>query len=272
MKFNLIFRGDIAEDFLLVNVKQDLAKMFKSSVEKMAPLFVGRPVAIKKGLSKDDALRYQKALAAIGAVTELSSVDQEEGKSVNVPPVQVKNTEPLAERLARVKVDSEQKPVAGPLIEVDGEGEDVEAEVKQGFEGKHEAEAGAGKRIELSGELSLRPMMGELLDSSERHQQEAVVVDIADLSLAVAEGDLLRPEEKAVEPVAPQLKESFELLSLGAEKPISGRGRSVLGDPAQSDFAQQNTDQEVPAKENLKQADSNRGGYSSELDSIGLDD
>lgn len=273
MQFNLIFRGDIAEGFLLVSVKQDLAKMFKSSVEKMAPLFVGRPVAIKKGLSKGDALRYQKALAAIGAITELVSMDQADGKPAKISPAVVKSTEPLAERLARVKLDSEQKPAAGPLIEVDGEGDMAEAEVgaEYGVELEAQSESLAEPLAgESGGGLSLRPMEGELLDRSERPQQESVVVDISDLSLA-AEGELLRPEEKPIAAVAPALKESFELLSLGAEKPISGRGRSVLGDSAQA-VAQQSPVQQDLVQENLSRGDSSQGGFVSALDSISLDD
>lgn len=238
--FHIIFRGEIADGAHLPDVKRNLAKLFKSPIEKMERLFVGRPVAVKKNLAEADARRYQKALLAVGALTELS--DAESGKIAPAKPAP--KSETLAARIARIEAeqlsaDAAQKDASSTaqqefasespvedivMVEVEVEA-DAEADIEvvseevllqaaaplvaeNDFPQTHLGEPG--------GALSLRPMEGELLEEFERVHQDPVNVDITDISLAGVGEDLLRAEEK--KPVVDELnlKINFDLAPVGS--------------------------------------------------------
>ena len=65
--YAVIFSGGIVEGFALVSVKAHIAKMLKVDATKMASLFSGKQVVIKRTSDKQEALRYGHALRKIGA-------------------------------------------------------------------------------------------------------------------------------------------------------------------------------------------------------------
>lgn len=68
---NVIFRGDIAPGFTLAETRQGLKDFFSLDDARVAQLFSGRPVTIKKNVTRDKAEQFQTLLAGMGAVAEI---------------------------------------------------------------------------------------------------------------------------------------------------------------------------------------------------------
>jgi hypothetical protein len=72
--YAVVFTGRLVDGAAPEQVKARFAQLFKVDVAKVAPMFTGRPVTIKKGLDEATARKYQQALQQAGAVCEV--VDQ----------------------------------------------------------------------------------------------------------------------------------------------------------------------------------------------------
>jgi hypothetical protein len=66
--FDVIFTGDIAEGFVLADVKKKAAQLFKMNDQKIDALFKGGALSLKKNLDQLAAQKYQKILSQIGMV------------------------------------------------------------------------------------------------------------------------------------------------------------------------------------------------------------
>ncbi len=71
--FSVVFRGDIVIGENLLDVKQKLKKIFKTSDERIDALFTGKPVPLKTNLSKTEAEKYQTILKQAGVIVSLES-------------------------------------------------------------------------------------------------------------------------------------------------------------------------------------------------------
>jgi len=74
--FQIVVNGTLTEGAQIEQVKQNIAKLFKTSVDKVEPMFSGRKLAVKKGLDKQTALKYKAAISNAGlaaAVTAMTS-------------------------------------------------------------------------------------------------------------------------------------------------------------------------------------------------------
>ena len=69
--YQVVFRGEIAPDTSAETVKANLAKLFKTNESKIARLFEGREVVLKKGLGQEEGHRYRALLAKAGALCDL---------------------------------------------------------------------------------------------------------------------------------------------------------------------------------------------------------
>ena len=69
--YDIYFRGGITPNQNIAAVKSNLAKLFKASDEKISAMFSGRAMVIKKGLSKEAALKYQAIMEKSGATVIL---------------------------------------------------------------------------------------------------------------------------------------------------------------------------------------------------------
>lgn len=74
--FEVIFAGQIVQGAQLEQVKARVAAIFKTDVAKIAHLFSGSPVVIKKGIDQSMALKYQAAMQAAGALCEIRQAAQ----------------------------------------------------------------------------------------------------------------------------------------------------------------------------------------------------
>lgn len=69
--YEIAFSGQIAEGADLQQVKANMAKMFKADDAKIAQLFSGARVVIKKNIDLQTAEKYQVAMNNAGAICEL---------------------------------------------------------------------------------------------------------------------------------------------------------------------------------------------------------
>ncbi|MBD3646477.1 MAG: hypothetical protein HUJ31_03270, partial [Pseudomonadales bacterium] len=72
--YAIVFKGEILEGFQAFSVKAHLSKMMKADAEKMATLFSGKQVVLKRTPSKEEAAKYGKALRKIGADVKVKVV------------------------------------------------------------------------------------------------------------------------------------------------------------------------------------------------------
>ncbi|MCW8878051.1 MAG: hypothetical protein OQJ89_05880 [Kangiellaceae bacterium] len=80
-KFNVVFRGQIVKSQDLTQVKQNLAKLFKSNEQAIERLFGGQEVVIRKDLDYAGAMKYQSALKNAGALALIQEVESQEVES-----------------------------------------------------------------------------------------------------------------------------------------------------------------------------------------------
>lgn len=69
--FEVIFAGQLVPGAQPEQVKAKVAAIFKTDVAKIAHLFSGSPVVIKKGIDQSMAQKYQAAMQAAGAIVEI---------------------------------------------------------------------------------------------------------------------------------------------------------------------------------------------------------
>ncbi len=65
--YRIIFQGRIQKGFSIDSVKNDFARMFKLTPEKTEKMFSGREITIRSNLSREQALKYEKAILKTGA-------------------------------------------------------------------------------------------------------------------------------------------------------------------------------------------------------------
>jgi TM2 domain-containing membrane protein YozV len=67
-KYRVVFKGDVAAGMQVDDVKQKLAAIFKSDIEKIDKLFSGKPKLIKKGADFEACEKARKAFERAGAI------------------------------------------------------------------------------------------------------------------------------------------------------------------------------------------------------------
>jgi TM2 domain-containing membrane protein YozV len=107
-KYRVVFKGEIQDGASPDDVKPKLAKILKLSDEKVAKLFSGKPIVIKKNASQETCKKIQAALKKAGAI---SKIKQESPPKEEVPEFQVDGFQPTT-AAAPVKI----KPVDLPGI------------------------------------------------------------------------------------------------------------------------------------------------------------
>lgn len=75
--YQLILEG-VAEGFDLEEVKAKLAAFFKMKPEKVDAFFRGEPVAVKKGLDKETALKFKSVFDLAGAICRIEGLEEED--------------------------------------------------------------------------------------------------------------------------------------------------------------------------------------------------
>ena len=71
--YDVYFSGQIMKDRDPAEVKSRIGALFKLQGAKLDALFSGSPVAIKKGIDMDQAVKYRVAFRDAGALVEIRS-------------------------------------------------------------------------------------------------------------------------------------------------------------------------------------------------------
>ena len=168
--YDIYFRGDIAPGHQMLEVRQRLQTLFKLDDERAVKLFSGRPLAIRRELSKDSAEQYRQTLLKAGALVELRSSDSGE-----------------------IVLDPHSSP------EPSGDSPRIAPDEKVDTEPQNPPHKPGDKSVEADSEFSLAPVGSDVLRPEERVAIEALEVDTSALDVAPVGTDLLDDEEKRVE-------------------------------------------------------------------------
>jgi hypothetical protein len=219
--FSIIFRGDIVIGHSLPEVKQNLQKLFNVNDEEINRLFMGKPVALRKGLQLKEAQRYKDILKQEGVIV---SIKEEINPDVNAKTGKAKVEKETAAQpkqevglSSKFKSDENKKeewqlfPVGSQLS--DAKEQDKKVDIQTDHlqvlpqEGNlikdSERVAVAVSSIDVEDlNWSLTPYGEQLLKDDERISIRSPEIDISSLSLAEQEGNLLKDSERMqVEPV-----------------------------------------------------------------------
>ena len=239
--FDIIFRGDIVLGHKIVDVKQQLQRLFKVDASKIDALFTGAATPLKRNVDEASAQKYKKALENAGAKVEIKAAGSVTKTSRSAPKTRAvvrpdsaspQVDAPLAEEPSSPELSllplSPFEPPLGPEVNpVDVPDLDV-APVGESLLQDAERSKVEAIDVDISG-LSLREAEGELLDEAEKPTVEVLDLDLSDLELAQAGEDLLRAEDRVQVP----------------EVDITVSGLDLA--PAGSDMGQQVTETPPPA-------------------------
>jgi len=114
-KFEVAFSGEIAEDADLEQVKARVGQMFKADEAKLAHLFSGKRVVIKKDIDQQTANKYKAALNKAGALCEVKSLSAAVASPVVETPSPASNAmDSTATESGNIKVTVPDIPVEVP--------------------------------------------------------------------------------------------------------------------------------------------------------------
>jgi hypothetical protein len=212
--YSIIFRGDIVMGYSLPDVKQNLQKLFSVDDAETNRLFMGKPVALRRGLQLDEANRYKEILKQEGVIVSVQADNEIKAASKPQSKEQPKTKSSPAsdsgsEKIDETKQDWQLLPVGSQLSDSKTETNIVEIKTdhlkvlpQEGNLLKDDERQAARVAVidvtNLNWELS--PYGEQLLKASERKSVAASNVDTSSLSLTKQEGNLLKDSEKNVVP------------------------------------------------------------------------
>ncbi|WP_299579190.1 hypothetical protein [uncultured Microbulbifer sp.] len=158
--YSLIFRGDLVAGYTAGDVKANMARLFKSGPQGVEKLFSGRPLILRKGLSRAQAEQFQATLAKIGA--EVTLRDESGSETARTTMEQKSAVEPESQG-PRVPTWT-LAPMEGNLIK------------------DHERERSQPVEVSVA-HITLRAAEGPLLDKGERPEPVPVPLNIPQWTL-----------------------------------------------------------------------------------------
>ena len=170
--FEVAFSGQINEGADLDDVKDKVGKIFKADEGKLALLFSGKRVVIKKNIDQATAAKYQVALGNAGAVCEIVVMDDAAAAA------QTQAAAPVTTAASAEPVPGSPPSLTDYETEYDGEVEPPPQTDPLGI---------TGEQIEDLG-VSVAPAGSELQD--EHAEPEAPQIDLSGLDIAPVGSDI----------------------------------------------------------------------------------
>ncbi|MFD1215030.1 MULTISPECIES: hypothetical protein [Microbulbifer] len=168
--YSVIFRGDLQPGFTVADVKANFGRLFKAGPAAVEKLFSGRPLAIKKKLTRDQAEQLKAKLAQLGALATVKA--EGEPAALATPAEPSPSTASVSETAPAVSVESSA-----------GAGASLSLAPMEGYLLKeHERSKVAPVQVPVS-HLSLQPAGGNLVQESERNRAAPVEVTVPDWKL-----------------------------------------------------------------------------------------
>lgn len=219
-QYDVYFSGRLAEGVSEKQALDRLAQLFKSSPERLAHLFTGKPALIKRSVSRAEALKYREALQRAGMVaafresvpaspqTAAPGGGNDTAADLTLAPAGSAVLKPEERpRVTPVQVSTDHIKLASAFAQAEPS-DVVDAPAP---DTRHISLAPAGSDVLKPEErrqvaapaldLSHYQLSPEGSDLSDPHPSLAIPEpDISELSLAPAGSDVLRPEERHSQP------------------------------------------------------------------------
>jgi hypothetical protein len=206
--FDIIFTGDIADNFDLLEVKRKAAQLFKMDDQKVSSLFQGKRLALKKNLDEAAANKYRKVLSQIGMIVVVQSQD-EIAPVLESPPLQTENdsevvqessTETLnweIEEVGVLLVDA--KPLLSPTVSAPTY--TLASQPCHILTPEERPEQPSPPNLRVLDTLTLGDVGAALLEIEEKTTTKELDVDLSHLSTKPVGELLLDSDEKKVLPI-----------------------------------------------------------------------
>ncbi len=215
--FDIVFTGEILEGFVLLEVKQKAAQLFKMDEQKVAALFQSKPVTLKKNLAPDAAKKYQKVLSQIGMAVVAQPQNTEVKGAAAPSPSQPSNPNVASDDLSKDdKKKHASKEVTVPEWELDEVGVLLTEPVEQASAVVNAPDYTLANQPcnilrpdevsqpppepvfpELS-ELTINDAGEDLLESTEKQKPVDANIDVEHIAAQDVGADLLNDDEKRV--------------------------------------------------------------------------
>jgi len=174
-KFEVAFSGEIADGADLEQVKAKVGQMFKADAAKIAHLFSGKRVVIKKDIDQQTAAKYQAALNKAGALCEVKNLSASIAAPVAETQVSAASaTEQVTTDSGNIKttapdipVDAPDAPNTDPLHITSADIEDLSMSIAPvGSDMQDEVKEVAEPEVDISG-LDMAPVGSDVSDKKE---------------------------------------------------------------------------------------------------------
>lgn len=224
-KLDVRFTGQVAEGFLLGDVKSKAAKLFNIDDKKIDAIFKGRMVSLKRNLNEEAAKKYQKILTQIGMVVVLQPTQEktpeqkiealaEKSAENNTKKRVEKREESITASAKKEELKANHENASSSEWDIDEVGVMLVAPAPEinpsvntptysladqtgNILNPEEVKTGEKKIIEPNvSHITINDVGEFLLTESEREPFEAAVVDVGHLSVNAVGEDLLASHEK----------------------------------------------------------------------------
>ena len=169
--FEVAFAGEIADDANLDDVKAKVGKMFNADGDKLAMLFSGKRVVIKKNIDQATAAKYRTALNRAGAVCEVKPMGGAAAPAESAPAPAAPAAAPVSrEYEAGDHGDVPPPPQTDPLGITPDQIEDLAVDIAPvGSELQSAYDAAEEPQIDISG-LDVAPVGADLSDGKKQSE------------------------------------------------------------------------------------------------------
>lgn len=190
-RYNLVFAGKVVPGADVAKVKQNLARLFKIDDAKVAALFSGKQVVLKKDADQATAMKFRATLKQAGAECVMAPVAEQLDQEVPAPvptSAQKPPAAPVFSEPASAPKDAV-PPSSAPVsdtVSVTAD-RDMVGTIRTGGEG-------------FSGEFDVAPAGADMAGA--RDEPPPIVPDVSDISLAPAGSDMgqLKKQEAEIVP------------------------------------------------------------------------
>ena len=176
--YSIFFKGEAAEGSDLAQVKLHFAKLFKADDAKLAQLFSGSVVTLKKNIVRDDAAKFQQLFKKTGAKIYLKEDVLTPSDSPTISSKQPKEP-PASEKTETADTRAVDTTGDAPYQKLNLKPVDIN-----------------------SVNFDLSPYGADMLDDADKHPFEALDIDLSDISVAET-GSTLGSEPTEPAPAPP---------------------------------------------------------------------
>jgi len=207
--FSVIFRGDILPGHNLPEVKSRMTQLFKLDDAKLAAVFSGKPVALKKDCDGTTAEKLKDVLTKAGAEVEIRS------NSLTAAPSSPAPVAPRSPPAAEAPIKPSPQIPADPAANNTGD-----LKVAPVGMVMTEAERAAQRKPPVqvkTDHIALEKRANSFMTAEEKPVAKRLPIQAPDFGIAPAGGDLLKPEEKRVFEELPLDLSNYQVAELGAD-------------------------------------------------------